>query len=134
MEKKIIQIFSRNTFIQILSSFYPDCFKKNNFIQILSIFFLNKIRIRLKWNLKKKTWTALSAVGLLDLEKYYDLSTPSVSGLCGPGHLDPDDQCCRCLRRKKCKDVGCKKSGGKKLKLGPFEFLEASNRTIVRQR
>ena len=61
----------------------------------------------------------LSAEGLEDLETYYDLSTPFVSGLCGAGKWSNgtirDDQCCRCLRRKKCKDVGCKNSGGKTL-------------------
>ena len=53
-----------------------------------------------------------STWGMEYLEKNYDLSTPFESGLCGPGQLGDgtirDDQCCKCLRRKKCQDLECK--------------------------
>ena len=46
-----------------------------------------------------------SAWGYEYLEKTYDLSTPFESGLCGKIQAD---QCCKCLRKKKCLDVKCK--------------------------
>ena len=60
-----------------------------------------------------KSYTS-SAWGLEYLEKTYDLSTPFESGLCSPGTVTPngpprDDQCCKCLRRKKCLNVKCEK-------------------------
>jgi len=60
-----------------------------------------------------KSYTS-SAWGLEYLEKTYDLSTPFESGLCSPGTVTPngpprDDQCCKCLKRKKCQDLDCKK-------------------------
>jgi len=41
--------------------------------------------------------------------KWYDMSSPIKPGLCGPSSFShKEDNCCRCMIRKKCYDVGCK--------------------------
>jgi len=42
------------------------------------------------------------------IETNYDLNSPIQPGLCGPSlNTDIKGDCCRCMKRKKCHDVGC---------------------------
>ena len=38
------------------------------------------------------------------LREDYDLTVPSLKGLCGP---NVTEHCCSCYKKKTCKDTGC---------------------------